>query len=166
IGMAGWCRFCCKSLFALLIKNSKGYRRDVRVNMWGTSSPDDKLVSDLAKATEAIKIAARRSDRLMARKLSPLNCELLQQNLPQPDLSNRSKAILYSIPSSERASRAAVRRGPLLPRSWSFGFQINDQTTNTHSESKQRIFQCHDRRRRENAQRRDRSEMHDPALAG
>jgi hypothetical protein len=29
--------------------------------MWGTSSPDDKLVSDLAKATEAIKIAAHRS---------------------------------------------------------------------------------------------------------
>src|SRR5215471_798642 len=73
-------RYCCKSLFALLIKNSKGYRRDVRVNMWGTSSPDDKLVSDLAKATEAIKIAARRSNRLMAGKLSPLNFGLLQQN--------------------------------------------------------------------------------------
>src|SRR5215510_1188563 len=67
------CRYCCKSLFALSIKNSKGYRRDVRVNMWGTSSPDNKLVSDLAKATEAIKIAARCSDRLMAGKLSPLN---------------------------------------------------------------------------------------------
>src|SRR5262249_62036457 len=48
--------------------------------MWGTSSPDDKLVTDLAKATEAIKIAARRSDRLMAGKLSPLNFGLLQQN--------------------------------------------------------------------------------------
>ena len=75
-------RYCCKSLFALLIENSKGYRRDVRVNVWGTSSPDDKLVSDLAKATEAIKIAARRSDRLMARKLSPLNPGLMQQYLP------------------------------------------------------------------------------------
>src|SRR5262249_53867927 len=61
-------RYCCKTLFALLIKNSPGYRRDARVKMWGTSSPDDKLVSDLAKATEAIKIAARRSDRLMAGK--------------------------------------------------------------------------------------------------
>src|SRR5262245_20823005 len=75
-------RFCCKSLFALLIKNSKGYRRDVRVNMWGTSSPDNKLVSDLAKATEAIKIAAQRSDRLMAGKLSLLNFGLLQQYRP------------------------------------------------------------------------------------
>src|SRR5215471_11060372 len=55
--MTAYGRFCCKSLFALLIKNSKGYRRDVRVNMWGTSSPDDELVSDLAKATEAVKIA-------------------------------------------------------------------------------------------------------------
>src|SRR5262245_43157541 len=79
-------RFCCKSLFALSIKNSKVYRRDVRVNMWETSSPDDKLVSDLAKATEAIKIAARRSDSLMAGKLSPLNFGLLQQYLPKGDL--------------------------------------------------------------------------------
>src|SRR5215468_11787527 len=85
-------RFCCKSLFALLIKNSKGYRRDVRVNMWGTLSPDDKLVSDLAKATEAIKIAARRSDRLMAGKLSPCNFGLLQQYLPGRDLSRCSKS--------------------------------------------------------------------------
>src|SRR5262249_26111476 len=83
-------RFCCKSLFALLIKNSKGHGRDVRVNMWGASSPDDKLVSDLAKATEAIKIAARRSDRLMAGKLSPLNFGLLQQNLHDSDLSQSS----------------------------------------------------------------------------
>src|SRR5262245_39153515 len=76
---AAYGRYWFKSLFALLIKNSKGYRRDVRVNMWGTLSPDDKLVSDLAKATEAIKIAARRSDSLMAGKLSPLNFGLLQQ---------------------------------------------------------------------------------------
>src|SRR5262249_42357418 len=59
--------------------------------MWGTSSPDDKLVSDLAKATEAIKIAARRSDRLMAGKLSPCNFGLLQQYLPGPDASRCSK---------------------------------------------------------------------------
>src|SRR5262245_59188642 len=65
--------------------------------MWGTSSPDDKLVSDLAKATEAIKIAARRSDRLMAGKLSPLNFGLLQQNLPIADLSRCSKGLLYPI---------------------------------------------------------------------
>src|SRR5262249_44497747 len=83
---AGSGRYCCKSLFALPIKNSPGYRRDVRVKMWGTSSPDDKLVSDLAKATEAIKIAACRSDRLMAGKLSPRNFGLLQQYLPLPDL--------------------------------------------------------------------------------
>src|SRR5262249_54993770 len=79
VGMARPCRYCCKTLFALSIKNSKGYRRDVRVKMWGTSSPDDKLVSDLPKATEAIKIAARRSDCVMAGKLSPLNFGFLQQ---------------------------------------------------------------------------------------
>src|SRR5262249_62073122 len=65
---SGFGRYCCKTLFALLIKNSPGYRRDFRVIMWGTSCPDDKLVSDLAKAAEATKISARRSDRLMAGK--------------------------------------------------------------------------------------------------
>ena len=73
------CRFCCKTLFALLIKNSPGYRRDFLVKMWGASCPDDKLVSDLAKAAEATKIGARRLDRLMAEKLSPPNFGLLQQ---------------------------------------------------------------------------------------
>src|SRR5262249_22070141 len=87
------CRYCCKTLFALLIKNSSGCRRDFRVKMWGTSSPDDKLVSDIAKATEAIKIAARRSNRLMAGELSPLHFGLLQQYLPQAAVSNRSKTV-------------------------------------------------------------------------
>jgi ABC transporter substrate binding protein len=45
-------RFCCKSLFALVIKNSPGCRRDFRVKMWGTSSPDDKLTGDLGNAIE------------------------------------------------------------------------------------------------------------------
>src|SRR5262245_42405734 len=83
--MSRSCRYCCKTLFALLIKNSKGYRRGVRVKMWGTSSPDDKRVSDLAKAAEATKIGARRLDRLMAGKLSPLNFGLLQQYRHEPD---------------------------------------------------------------------------------
>jgi hypothetical protein len=39
-----------------------------------------------------------------------------------------------------------------LSRSWPFWLQINDQTTNTHSECKQRIFQCNDRSRWENTQ--------------
>jgi hypothetical protein len=73
-----------------------------------------------------------------------------------PEADSRSKIVTYSTTSSTRASSAAGTAADLLlPRSWRFGFQINDQTTNTHSESKQRIFQYHDRCRRENAQRRD-----------
>jgi hypothetical protein len=45
-------RYCCKSLFALVIKNSPGCRRDFRVKMWGTSSPDDKLTGDLGNVIE------------------------------------------------------------------------------------------------------------------
>src|SRR5262245_21643323 len=82
VGTSGWCRYCCKSLFPLVTKNSPGCTRDFRVKMWGTSSPDDKRVSDLAKAVESTKIAARRSDRITAGKLSPPNFVLLQQYLP------------------------------------------------------------------------------------
>jgi hypothetical protein len=72
-------RFCCKSLFALVIKNSPGRRRGFRVKMWGTSLPDDKLTGDLGNVIEATQIGGRLSDRLMAEKLSPGNFGLLQQ---------------------------------------------------------------------------------------
>src|SRR5258708_7892207 len=73
---------CCKSLFALVIKNSPGCRRDFRVKMWGTSSPDDKLTGDLGNVIETTQIGGRRSDRLTAGNLSPGNFGLLQHNLP------------------------------------------------------------------------------------
>src|SRR6266540_3676593 len=75
-------RLCCKSLFALVIKNSPGCRRDFRVKMWGTSSPDDKLTGDLGNVIETTQIGGRRSDRLMAGKLSPGDFGLLQQYPP------------------------------------------------------------------------------------
>src|SRR5262249_51450367 len=117
VAMSAPGRYCCKSLFALLIKNSKGYRRDFRVKMWGTSSPDDKLVSDLAKATEAIKIAARRSNRLMEGKLSPLNFGLLQQYRHTTGISDA----LANVCSSGRTGHyccAAVMTGddPIRPK--------------------------------------------------
>jgi hypothetical protein len=82
-------RYCCKSLFALLIKNSPGCRRDFRVKMWGTSSPDDKLTGDLGNVIEATQIGGRRSDRLMAGKLSPGNFGLLQQYRHKADIPRR-----------------------------------------------------------------------------
>jgi hypothetical protein len=49
------------------------------------------------------------------------------------------------VPKAAVSNRSKGNREPsaadlLLPRSWRFGFQINDQTGNAHSESKQRIF--------------------------
>ena len=55
------CRFCCKSLFALAIKNSFGRRRDFHVKMWGTSSPEDKLAGDLGNVIEATSLSHRKS---------------------------------------------------------------------------------------------------------
>jgi hypothetical protein len=71
-----------KSLFALVIKNSPGCRRDFRVKMWGTSSPDDEFTGDFGNATEATRIAGRWLVRLVAGNLSPGNFGLLQHNLP------------------------------------------------------------------------------------
>src|SRR5262245_44318591 len=76
--MTGSGRLCCKSLFALVIKNFPGCRRDFRVKMWGTSSPTDKLTGDLGNVIEAAQTGARRSDRLTAGKTSPGNFGLLQ----------------------------------------------------------------------------------------
>ena len=50
-----------KVFFALVIKNSPGCRRDL---------PDDKLTGDLGSVIETTQIGGRRSDRLMAGKLS------------------------------------------------------------------------------------------------
>ena len=83
-------RFCCKSLFALLIKNSFGRRRDLRVKMWGTSSPDDKLTGDLGNAIEASQIGGCQSDRLMAEKSSPSNFGVLQQYRHEPAVPTRT----------------------------------------------------------------------------
>jgi hypothetical protein len=73
-------RLCCKSLFALVIKNSPGFRRDLRVKMWGTSSPTDKLTGDLGNVIEADRSAF--FGRIVARKSSPGNFGLFQHNLP------------------------------------------------------------------------------------
>jgi hypothetical protein len=78
-------RYCCKSLFAVLIKNSPGYRRDFRVKMWGTSSPDNKLTGDFGSVIEATQSGDCRLIRIIAKKISPGNFRLLQQYLPQAD---------------------------------------------------------------------------------
>src|SRR6516165_10598921 len=95
-GSSRSCRYCCKSLFEPVTKNSLGCRRDFRVEMWGTLSPDDKLAGDLGNVIEATQIGGCRSDRLMAGKLSPANFGLLQQYLPQR--VSKAKCPKRSIP--------------------------------------------------------------------
>jgi hypothetical protein len=78
--MTAFGRFCCKSLFALVIKISFGCTREFRVKMWGTSSPEDKLAGDLGNVIEATSNGGRRSHFSKAEKLAPGNLGLLQQN--------------------------------------------------------------------------------------
>jgi hypothetical protein len=79
--LSALCRFCCKSLFAHVIKISFGCTRDFRVNMWGTSLPEEKLAGDLGNVIGATSIGGRRSDFFTARNLAPGNLGLLQQYL-------------------------------------------------------------------------------------
>src|SRR5262249_31648625 len=106
LGRSDLCRYCCKSLFALVITIPPGCRRDFRVKMWGTSSPDDKLTGDLGNVIETTQIGGRRSDRLTAGNLSPGNFGLLQHNLPKPDSCTAAKA--DHIRGNERASVSSV----------------------------------------------------------
>ena len=70
----------------MVTKNSPGCRREFRVKMWGTSSPDDKLTGDLGNVIEATESGDRQLIRVTAEKLSPDNFRLLQQYLPQADI--------------------------------------------------------------------------------
>src|SRR6476620_190180 len=101
-------RYCCKSLFALVIKNSPGCRRDFRVKMWGTSSTDDKLTGDPRWRDEGRQIGSRRSDRLMAGKLSPGNFGLLQQYLPRAEVRAGRSAMTQSMPRDVPSSRGTA----------------------------------------------------------
>jgi hypothetical protein len=109
LASAALCRFCCKSLFALAIKNSFGRRRDFRVKMWGTSSPDDKLTGDRCNVIEATSIGGRRSDFFTARKLAPGNLGLLQQYLHTASHSTRPVGVCLLGWSGQKCCDAVMR---------------------------------------------------------
>jgi hypothetical protein len=95
---SGFGRFCCKSLFALVIKNFPGFRRDFRVKMWGTPSLVDKLPDDLGTAIDGTRITGRRSDFFTAGKMAPANLGLLQQ------YRHYSVMSIYGVMSAARGS--------------------------------------------------------------
>jgi hypothetical protein len=76
---SGYGRFCCKSLFALVIKIPFGCTRDFRVKMWGASSPDNKFAGDLGNVIEATSNRRSSVEFFTAGKLAPGNFALLQQ---------------------------------------------------------------------------------------
>jgi hypothetical protein len=83
------------------------------VKMWGTSSHDDKLTGNLGNVIEATRIGGRRSDRLMAVKLTPGNFGLLQQYLPIADsctAANSSLSAKAGQPGHEAARTPLVHK--------------------------------------------------------
>jgi hypothetical protein len=111
-------RFCCKSSFALVIKNSLGCRRDFRVKIWGTSSPDDILTGDLGNAIVAMSIDGGGSDCLAAGKLAPGNLGLLQQYRHSRDPSaQQPEGLLTALLPTRNARGEPLRGGWLTYRS-------------------------------------------------
>ena len=82
-------RLCCKSRFALVIKNSKGRRCGFRVEMRGTSSPHVKFTGDFGNAIEAIRIGDCSSVHVFAKNSWPCNFRLLQHNRPTTDIGQQ-----------------------------------------------------------------------------
>jgi hypothetical protein len=98
------CRFCCKSHFALVIKNSFGRRRDFRVKMWGTSSPEDKLTGDLDNVIEATSIGGRRVRFFYSRKISAGQFGTFATISAMTGLMHCNNRLFHSISSSASAS--------------------------------------------------------------
>jgi hypothetical protein len=90
-------RFCCKSLFALVIKISFGCTHDFLVKMWGTSLREDKLAGDLGNVIEATSIRGRRSDFFTAGKLAPGHLGLLQQYRHEGALVRTFQCLLTGV---------------------------------------------------------------------
>ena len=84
---AAFGRLCCKSRFALVIKNSADYRRGFRVKMWGTSSPHVKLTGDFGNAVEVIRIGDCFTFRVFAKNSQTCNIRLLQHNRHKADIT-------------------------------------------------------------------------------
>src|SRR3954451_16937860 len=104
-------RLCCKSLFAPLIANFSSCRRGFRVNMWGTSSPGDKLTGDFGNEPDATSISDRGLFRLLAGNLSPGVFRLLQHNLPCVDGSELARAFFTFAALVGAAMCSAFRCG-------------------------------------------------------
>src|ERR1700730_19320328 len=93
--------------------------------MWGTSLPEDKLAGDLGNVIGATSIGGCRSDFFTARKLAPSNLGLLQQYLPEGDLSRCSKSPLFDYFVGAGEQKTSVQWSRNLPPS------SRDQLTRT-----------------------------------
>src|SRR5580704_11909828 len=103
-------RFCCKSLFALVIKISFGCTRDFRVNMWGTSLPEEKLAGDLGNVIGATSIGGRRSDFFYSRKISAGPFGTFATISARTGLMHRGKEPLTRSPRRRARADAAQNR--------------------------------------------------------
>jgi hypothetical protein len=72
-------RYCCKSRFGQVVKNSAGRGLGFPVTSGGTSSPHAKLIGDFGSATEATRIIGLGALQVLAKNLDRCNFRFLQQ---------------------------------------------------------------------------------------
>ena len=113
--MSAMPRYCCKSRFAQVIKNSAGCRRVFGVKMWGDMSPRVKLTGDFGNAIEGIRISNRLPPLVFAKNSWRCNFRLLQQYRPKATELPCGNEMTRCAKRSSRCERAmcatmAVRR--------------------------------------------------------
>jgi hypothetical protein len=106
-------RYCCKSLFALVIKISFGCTRDFRLKMWGTSSPEDKLAGVFGNVIEATSTGGRRSDFFTAEELALGNLGLLQQYRHECDIARVRIDVRFRVNRTLSRHRRMTEAGPI-----------------------------------------------------
>ena len=79
-------RYCCKSRFAQVVKNSAGCRRRFRVRSGGTSSSHARRIDGLGSATTTMRIGDYGALQVLAKNSDRCNFRILQQYVPQADI--------------------------------------------------------------------------------
>jgi hypothetical protein len=120
-------RICCKTRFALVLKNSKGCQRDFHVKMRGASSPHGKLIGDFRNAIEVTRIGDCFSLRIFRENSQSCNFRLLQHNRGAWYSRTRNFAA-YGHPENEKTQKF-VFRAALRPNQISFSHSQDPKAT-------------------------------------
>src|SRR5580693_9427590 len=105
-----WVRLCCKSRFALMTKNSAGYRRGFRVKMWG---PYRLTLNSQATSVTRLRLyeSAIASRFVFSREIrSPATFDFCNTITPKADMGRTLSAATIRVCGMARSRALAVLR--------------------------------------------------------